>query len=123
MKMKLPTEIIKENSGRYERSGQRALLATTESRQAELAEDSREFHPVAFLIKQKIEEYYDEDMNYYYLQLRTRYSGLNYYLDLRQQYSSNRQLYTHEFINFSKWVFHCIESKRYNSGKFGSVRK
>ena len=32
-----------ENSGRYESSGQRALLATTESWQAELAEDSREF--------------------------------------------------------------------------------
>ena len=32
-----------ENSGRCESSGQRALLATTESRQAELAEDSREF--------------------------------------------------------------------------------
>ena len=35
--------IVPENSGRYESSGQRALLATTESRQAELAEDSREF--------------------------------------------------------------------------------
>jgi len=34
---------LPENSGRYESSGQRALLATTESRQAELAEDSREF--------------------------------------------------------------------------------
>ena len=35
--------VVPENSGRYESSGQRALLATTESRQAELAEDSREF--------------------------------------------------------------------------------
>uniref|UniRef100_A0A6C0HUL3 Glycine-rich domain-containing protein n=1 Tax=viral metagenome TaxID=1070528 RepID=A0A6C0HUL3_9ZZZZ len=34
---------LPENSGRHESSGQRALLATTESRQAELAEDSREF--------------------------------------------------------------------------------
>ena len=53
----------------------------------------RPCHPVALMIKTKIEEYYEEDLDYG--QYRSHYSGI-------------RQLYTHEFISFKEWAFICI---------------
>jgi len=50
----------------------------------------RPCHPVAQLIKTKIEEYYEEEFG---------------------QYSGIRQLYIHEFTSFQEWAFVCINSE------------
>ena len=50
----------------------------------------RPCHPVALMIKNKIAEYYEEDLDYY------------------RQYNDIRQLYIHEFKSFKEWAFICI---------------
>ena len=58
----------------------------------------RQCHPVATMIKTKIEEYYEED--------------LDYYGQFRSQYSGDRKLYIHEFTSFIEWTFMCINRDR-----------